>query len=130
MQDVAFRRPYEILLLCKPCETEPKAALDQSSPAVASPMPIDGTGNLSGAASRGVQPTEGAAAGVPAVEPLPQLPQQLVFCAVAGCHSRKPHVGRLLRKHCPANPRCLEVCLQYHMVLLLPDNEQARYIGG
>ena len=33
----------------------------------------------------------------------------MVFFAVPGEHSRKPHLGRLLARHLPAQPACLEV---------------------
>ncbi|KAK9905667.1 hypothetical protein WJX75_004219 [Coccomyxa subellipsoidea] len=33
----------------------------------------------------------------------------MVFFAVPGDHSRKPHLGRLLRRHLPAHPACLEM---------------------
>lgn len=36
-------------------------------------------------------------------------PDKLVLAAVPGEHSRKPHLGRLLRRYVPPTARCLEV---------------------
>jgi hypothetical protein len=39
-----------------------------------------------------------------------QQPKAMVILAVPGEHSRKPHLGRLLRLYLPEQPACLEVC--------------------
>ena len=36
--------------------------------------------------------------------------RDMVFIAVPGEHSRKPHLGSLLAPHLLAQPACLEVC--------------------
>jgi hypothetical protein len=43
--------------------------------------------------------------------PQPQVPDGVVLLGVPGEHSRKPHLGRLLRPFIPGGPepRCLEV---------------------
>lgn len=88
VQDVVHRRPYEVLLLAVP------AGGAEGEPPIAHPA---GSGG-----ERQQQP--------PPPPPLPSPPQHLVVVAVPGEHSRKPQLGRLLRRHVRPGACCLEVC--------------------
>jgi hypothetical protein len=115
IQDVVFRRPYEAVLLCKPCQTvpqtrqtEPKTSAQQQPDEAATSVTLADTTAEDGCAAAAACDRQSTAPGQagPSIE---APPQQLVFAAVAGCHSRKPHLGRLLQKYCPFKPRSLEV---------------------
>lgn len=86
-QGIAFRRPYEVLLLCTPLPNHHQAAAGERADSKL---------------HEHEQPDQSGAA-------LPLLPQHLVFASVPGAHSRKPHLGRLLQRHLPPSITCLEV---------------------
>lgn len=136
-QDVAHRRPYEVLLLARAggsgshgdsggpasgagVEAHPHntpAACAEAAAAVlatAPPQPSKPLPGLLGAAGATVTPDAAAAARETAAmpSPLPPLLQHLVVAAVPGEHSRKPHLGQLLRCYVPPGSRCLEVRVQ------------------
>lgn len=81
--DCEHRRPYESLLLCWPAHLPP-------------PPPAPSDDSLSGGAS-GFHLLRGRPLVIAAVPP--------------ASHSRKPHLGALLRPLLPPQPRCLEVSL-------------------
>ena len=111
LQDIAYRRPYEVLLLCRPAYTAPEAATTPAHTAADHPGGLkqeqrqSDTG-LPGPDSSAVPGGEAGAVGRIA---LSERMHDLVIAAVPGQHSRKPHLGRLLVQHLPLRPHCLEV---------------------
>ena len=84
MQEVAHRRPYEVLMLLQPvasAKQQPTAQCEVEHALACDDM------------------TEDAAL----VQP------NLVMIAVPGVHSRKPQLAQLLQAYLPESPRCLEV---------------------
>lgn len=107
-QDIAHRRPYEPILLCRPAES-------LLSPAAGAAQPIDGEGGaVGGSSSQGEAPcTQQQAHGggkSPGHGP-PEVPDGVVLLSVPAQHSRKPHLGPLLCPYLPPRPRCLEVSM-------------------
>ena len=92
LQETAYRRPYEVLLLCQPIS----AALQAAAPEKHAATSLE----------HGQEPQE--AARDRANQPCKPL-RDITIIAVPGQHSRKPHLGRLLEPHLPARPSCLEV---------------------
>ena len=92
MQEIAYRRPYEVLLLCQPLSTAQQAAVPEKHHAADCGCEQDFNVPTSLSSEQ---------AGKPLLD--------LVIIAVPGQHSRKPHVGRLLAPHLPKQPSCLEV---------------------
>lgn len=89
-QEVAHRRPYEVILLAR-------KAPDSSASQEAAGCP---------AAAAGV--SEPAATGPAPPNPRP-VPDNLVLLACPQEHSRKPQLGLALAPLLPPRPRCLEV---------------------
>ncbi len=92
-QEVAHRRPYEVILLAR----RPPAP---SGPARAAPGLALGL-----APGLAADAAPAAPQGAPAA---PAIPDGLVLVACPAEHSRKPQLGRLLAPLLPAQPRCLE----------------------
>lgn len=130
LQDIAHRRPFEPILICRPASGQPPApaagaaadgAAQLACPSVAgSPrpghQPPEAPADIpSGAGAAAVAGTAAAgaaaeASGAPAAAPLEEpIPDGLVLLSVPTQHSRKPHLGPLLRRYLPPEPRCLEV---------------------
>ena len=124
LQDIAYRRPYEVLLLCNcaPSATQAKA------PTAGSEQDAElGEGVLESAREQKQQPHD-AQLTEPETWALqsagPDEPESIcdsqnckplrdmVIIAVPGQHSRKPHLGQLLAPHLPKQPECLEVMLK------------------
>ena len=99
-QEVAHRRPYEVLLLAR------KASGSSSASQVAEEAPAPAAGVSDPAPAVGVSdPTPGGPA-PPDPEP---VPDKLVLVACPQEHSRKPQLGPALAPLLPPQPRCLEV---------------------
>ena len=115
LQDIAYRRPYEVVLLCRPASSALQAAAPPAHTAADhSPSSLEQEQGRSetcppGPDSSAATSREAGAAGRAA---LSNEPHDLVIAAVPGQHSRKPHLGRLLAQHLPPRPHCLEVELR------------------
>ena len=90
-QEVAHRRPYEVLLLARKASGSSSA----SQMAEGAPAPAAGVSD----------PTPGGPA---QLDPEP-VPDKLVLVACPQEHSRKPQLGPALAPLLPPQPRCLEV---------------------
>ncbi|CAK0783316.1 hypothetical protein CVIRNUC_006515 [Coccomyxa viridis] len=109
--DIAYRRPYEAILLCRPGSSASQAAAAPAHTAADHPGSLeqeqDGSETrLPGPDSSAGPSREAGAAGRAA---LSEELRDLVIAAVPGQHSRKPHLGHLLAQHLPPRPHCLEV---------------------
>lgn len=107
-QEVAHRRPYEVLLLARKASGSSSASQKAEGGAVPAAGPSD--------------PTPGWSA-PPDPEP---VPDQLVLVACPQEHSRKPQLGPALAPLLPPQPRCLEVtpsCVSPpHLCTFVQDN--------
>ncbi|CAL5220787.1 g2858 [Coccomyxa viridis] len=90
--ETAYRRPYEVLLLCQPLSAASEAAALQGHDAARHEHAEKPPKQVSHSAQQPSKPL-----------------QNSVIIAVPGQHSRKPHLGRLLAPHLPTQPSCLEV---------------------
>lgn len=117
MQEAAYRRPYEALLLCQPISSAGQVAAASDSGAADSSRcgeqehnviylqpEISASSTVQKEASDMIQSSRTGHQGS-------QQLRDMVIIAVPGQHSRKPHVGRLLAPHLPPSPQCLEVGL-------------------
>ena len=96
LQEVAYRRPYEALLLCQPLSAAPQAAVPPEPGAAECGHAQEPHNPASHGSSRPSRPL-----------------RDMVIIAVPGQHSRKPHIGRLLMPYLPTRPSCLEVIHGY-----------------
>lgn len=124
LQDIAYRRPYEVLLLCK---LAPSAAQAKAPTAGSAQDAEFGEGVLESARVQKQQPHDAQltepktwalqSAGPDEPESISDNQickplRDMVMIAVPGQHSRKPHLGKLLAPHLPMQPECLEVVLK------------------
>lgn len=103
LQDVAHRRPYEVLMLLRPTRLIPKTYEPQLQ---AQPQ---GQSIANTDQQHGHSPKRESTLDVSAQNEQLKTPEGLVMLAVPGEHSRKPKLAQLLQPYLPANPRCLEV---------------------
>ena len=124
LQDTAYRRPYEVLLLCK---LAPSAAQAKAPTAGSAQDAEFGEGVLESARVQKQQPhdaqlTESKTWALQSAGPdepesisdnqICKPLRDMVMIAVPGQHSRKPHLDKLLAPHLPMQPECLEVVLR------------------
>ena len=100
-QEVAHRRPYEVLMLLQPLGAARQTPQDQFALHVTGSAPAAGPDDLSISAEKPQ----------PAFHAISQPPDGLVMIAVPGEHSRKPQLAQLLQPYLPDKAGCLEVCL-------------------
>lgn len=103
VQETAYRRPYEVLLLCQPLSAASEAAPLQGHDAARHEHAEKPPKQVSHSAQQPSKPL-----------------QNSVIIAVPGQHSRKPHLGRLLAPHLPTQPSCLEVDSTHAISEMLP----------
>lgn len=111
LQDTAYRRPYEVLLLCRPASSAQQAAVIPVHTAADHPGSLNQEQSQSDVCLPGPDSSAlpSGKAGAVGMTVLSERLHDLVIAAVPGQHSRKPHLGRLLAQHLPPCPHCLEV---------------------
>ena len=101
VQEVAHRRPYEVLMLLQPIDAP------RQQPQNSCALHVTGTA----LAARPADMSGGEEKAQPAFHAIFQPPDGLVMIAVPGEHSRKPQLAQLLQPYLPEKAGCLEVCL-------------------
>lgn len=104
VQEVAHRRPYEVLMLLQPLGTSPHQLL--------SPAASTATNKASAVKPADLSIHTNGEGAQPAFHATPPPPDGLVMVAVPGEHSRKPQLAQLLQPYLLAKASCLEVCDQ------------------
>ena len=107
MQDIAYRRPYEVVLLCRPASSALPAATTPADTAADHPDSLEQEQDRSETCLPGPDSSAGPSreAGAVGRAALSEELRDLVIAAVPGQHSRKPHLGRLLAQHLPSTPK-------------------------